>query len=150
MKNNAVITALLVFCFANLSTGQTSESNKSDRANEELTYKRQLLNVLISQVPKLLETYDPQTGHFGKGIWIRTDQNLMYPLAVAYACKDKPNPYYKDSKLLEVITKAGDALIEDADENGKWEFRKKDGSTWGKIHQPWIYSRWMRAYMLIH
>lgn len=150
IKKSAVITALLVLCFVNVSTGQASELYKSSHAAEELTYKRQLLDVLVRQVPELLETYDAQTGHFGRGIWICTDQNLMYPLAVAYAYKGGGNPYYKDKKLLEVIIKAGDALIEDADEDGKWEFRKKDGSTWGKIHQPWIYSRWMRAYMLIY
>ena len=118
-------------------------------AGEELSYKKQALEALVKQVPKLLAAYDAETGHFGRGIWISTDQNRMYPLAVAYAYKGEGNRYYKDKDLLKVIIKAGDALIEDADENGKWEFRKKDGSTWGKIHQPWSYSRWMRACELI-
>ena len=32
---------------------------------------------------------------------------------------------------------------------GRWEFRKKDGSTWGMTLMPWIYSRWIRAFPLI-
>jgi hypothetical protein len=43
----------------------------------------------------------------------------------------------------------GDALIDDADAEGKWVFRKKDGSTWGKIYMPWTYSRWIRAYAVV-
>ncbi|MHC4394329.1 MAG: hypothetical protein ACYS1A_01615 [Planctomycetota bacterium] len=137
MKKILIITLLSVLWFGSVSAG------------EELTYKKQALEALVKQVPRLLGTYDSQTGHFGRGIWICTDQNRMYPLAAAYAYKGEGNRYYKDKGLLEVIMKAGDALIEDADEQGQWEFRKKDGSTWGKIRQPWIYSRWMRAYWLI-
>ena len=74
----------------------------------------------------------------------------MYPLAALYGYKSDSNPYYKDKRLLEIIMKAGDALIEDADDIGKWEFRKKDGSTWGPIHMPWTYSRWIRSYSQIH
>jgi len=44
---------------------------------------------------------------------------------------------------------AGDALIADQDAKGMWEFRKKDGSTWGQIYMPWTYSRWVRAYAMI-
>jgi len=115
----------------------------------ELTLEEQLVAGLVKQVPDLLETYDPETGRFGSGIWICTDQNRMYPLAVAYACEVRGNPYHKDPKLLDVIMKAGDALIEDADEKGQWVFRKKDGSTWGNIWMPWTYSRWVRAYAMI-
>lgn len=114
-----------------------------------LPFKNRLLPVLVKQVPDLLESYDAETGQFGKGIWISTDQNRMYPLAAAYAWPSDDNPYYKDPKLLDVIMKAGDALIADADEQGKWVFRKKDGSEWGDIWMPWTYSRWVRAYLLI-
>ena len=115
----------------------------------ELKYKDRLLAGLVQQVPELLANYDAKTGRFGKGIWICRDQHLMYPLAVAYSYKGVGNKYYKDPQLLEVIMKAGDALIEDADENGQWVFRKKDGSTWGMISMPWTYSRWVRSFALI-
>jgi len=115
----------------------------------EFKFKDEIVPVLVRQVPGILKSYDPETGHFGHGIWLSTDQNPMYPLAVAYAYEAPGNRYYKKKELLEVIMKAGDALIDDMDEMGQWEFRKKDGSTWGMTLMPWIYSRWIRAFGLI-
>ena len=85
-------------------------------AAAELKYKGRLLAGLARQVPELLAEYDAATGRFGKGIWICRDQHAMYPLAVAYSYEGAGNKYYKDPQLLEVIMKAGDALIEDADQ----------------------------------
>lgn len=115
----------------------------------ELKFEDEIVPVLVRRVPEILESYDPETGHFGHGIWLCTDQNHIYPLAVAYAYEAPGNTYYKDKELLKVIMKAGDALIDDMDEMGRWEFRKKDGSTWGMTLMPWIYSRWIRAFGLI-
>ena len=115
----------------------------------ELKYKDRLLTELVKQVPKILETYDAETGRFGEGIWICGDQQQMYPLAVAYSYEANGNCYYKDKDLLDVIMKSGNALIDDMDEQGQWEFRKKDGSTWGPIWMPWTYSRWIRTFELI-
>ncbi len=116
---------------------------------EDLVYKDRSIRELADEVPKILQDFDSKTGHFGSGIWICTDQNRMYPLAVAYATNHSQNPWYKSEKLLDVITAAGDALIEDADDRGMWVFRKKDGSTWGDIWMPWTYSRWIRAFARI-
>jgi hypothetical protein len=115
----------------------------------EFTYKDQLLGELVQQIPDILKTYDAETGHFGEGIWICTDQNAMFSLAVAYSHQAPGNRYFKDKQVLETIMKAGDVLIADADKDGKWVFRKKDGSTWGKIWMPWTYSRWVRTFMLV-
>ncbi len=113
----------------------------------DLKYKEAFLAEIASHVPRVLKGFDPQTGRFGQGVWIVGDQNVMLPLAVVYATPG--TAYYKSDELLLVIIKAGDALIDDADANGQWIFRKKDGSTWGKISMPWTYSRWVRAYALI-
>lgn len=115
----------------------------------DLVYKERFVAQLAKRAPAALESFDPATGRFGKGIWIVTDQNVMLPLAVLYTRKAEDNPYYQDAKLLDVLMKAGDALIDDMDANGQWEFRKKDGSTWGQISMPWTYSRWIRTYALI-
>ena len=115
----------------------------------ELEYKDRAGALLVEKAPDLLDTYDAETGRFGTGIWIVQDQHAMYPLAALWALERPDNPHYHSAELLEVIMKAGDALIEDADENGKWVFRKKDGSTWGDIHMPWTCSRWARAFALI-
>jgi len=115
----------------------------------DLAYKQRVLDALVKQVPGILKAFDPATGRLGSGIWICEDQHLMYALAVAYATKGERNPYFKDPELLRVIVKSGDPLIQEMDERGQWVFRKKDGSTWGKIWMPWTYSRWIRTFGLI-
>jgi hypothetical protein len=120
-----------------------------DLEASELKYKDRLLRELVRQVPDVLKTFDPDTGQFGSGIWICRDQHPMYPLAVAYATLAEGNPYYHDPKLLEVIVKSGDPLLENMNPRGQWVFRKKDGSTWGNIWMPWTYSRWVRTFQLI-
>ncbi|MCB9770590.1 MAG: hypothetical protein H6752_20515 [Candidatus Omnitrophica bacterium] len=115
----------------------------------DLIYKEDMIGLLVKEVPKILENYDSKTGRFGTGIWICRDQHDIYPLAVAYSTKHEDNPYFKDPQILEAIVRGGDALIEDADEDGKWIFRKKDGSEWGMIWMPWTYSRWVRAFDLV-
>lgn len=116
---------------------------------DDLVFKDRLMPELARHVPDILETFDHETGWFGKGVWMSTDQNPMYALAVAYATASPLNPYHKDPKLLEAVIKAGDCLIENADQRGQWVFAKKDGSTWGNIWMPWVYSRWIRSYALI-
>lgn len=115
----------------------------------DLTFKDRYLGTLAEHVPAILKNYDASTGRFGTGIWICTDQNAMLPLAVVYSTRGERNTHYKDKTLLEAIMKAGDALIDDMDGQGQWVFRKKDGSTWGKICMPWTYSRWVRTHALI-
>ena len=115
----------------------------------ELKFRGEFLRRLVERVPQMLKSYDAKTGRFGEGIWICQDQQVMLPLAVVYASPGEGNSHHKDARLLEIIMKAGDALIDDMDEHGQWEFRKKDGSTWGKISMPWTYSRWIRTFGLI-
>jgi hypothetical protein len=118
-------------------------------ADEPWRFKQEFLPHLVKAVPEILKSQDKSTGRFGTGIWIVTDQNVIWPLAVAFATEDPGNPHFKSPEVLEAIMSGGDALIADMDEQGMWEFRKKDGSTWGQIYMPWTYSRWIRAYGLI-
>ncbi len=104
----------------------------------------------MKQIPGILRSQDPKTGHFGTGIWISTDQNVLLPLAAAWSYRDARNPYYHSTQVLNAIMAGGDALIEAQDNNGEFLFIKKDGSTWGQVYQPWIYTRWLRAFEIIH
>jgi hypothetical protein len=108
-----------------------------------------LIKSLVKSVEETLKTYHPETGRFGTEPWVCGDQNVIFPLSVAWSMKDRANPYYHDKKLLQVIAKGGEALVDDQDENGMWLFLKKDYSTWGMIYMPWTYSRWIRAYVLV-
>jgi hypothetical protein len=108
-----------------------------------------LLSDFVEQVPGILHSQDPATGRFGAPPFIVNDQNVLWPLAVAWSYESPDNPYYRDSAVLDAIVAGGDALIAEQDELGKFEFRKKDGSTWGQIYMPWTYSRWIRAWGII-
>ncbi|MEN6644157.1 MAG: hypothetical protein ABFE08_17095 [Armatimonadia bacterium] len=108
-----------------------------------------LLKSLVDGIEPILKSQDPATGRFGTQPWICLDQNVLLPLAAAWAIEDKANPWYHSDRVLTAIAKGGEALVDDQDANGMWTFRKKDNSTWGQIHMPWTYSRWIRAYVLV-
>jgi len=112
------------------------------------TFRNTLLQTLTAAVPEILAVQD-KTGRFGDEPWICHDQHRIYPLAAAWALDDAENPYRHSPALLEAIMAGGDVLIEEADENGMWTFRKKDHSTWGQIYMPWTYSRWIRTFALV-
>ncbi len=108
-----------------------------------------LIKSLVKSVDETLKAYHPETGRFGTEPWVCGDQNVILTLAAAWSIKDPANPYYHDKKLLAVIGKGGEALVDDQDKDGKWIFKKKDLSTWGMIYMPWTYSRWIRTYLLV-
>jgi len=108
-------------------------------------FEPELLESLDAGVPEILASQKPN-GQFGTEPWICNDQNNLFPLGVAWSLE--ASEHHHNDRVLEAILLGGDALIEDADENAKWTFRKKDHSTWGQIHQPWTYSRWIRSYCL--
>ena len=116
---------------------------------EDWHFKQELLSVLAAKVPDILKSQDPTTGRFGTGVFIVTDQNAIYPLAVAWATQGNGNAFYHSDKLLAAIIKGGDALIAAQNPDGMFLFKKKDGSEWGDIYMPWTYSRWIRAFSLI-
>ncbi len=108
-----------------------------------------LLNSLVKGIEPILKSQDLATGRFGGKPWICGDQNVVLTLAAAWSIEDKANPWYHNQRVLTAIAKGGEALVDDQDAKGMWTFRKKDNSTWGQIHMPWTYSRWIRAYVLV-
>ncbi len=141
MTNNAMLPIVAVVLSSFLLVGLTFAS--------DLRFRDRCFSALAREVPRVLHSQDRESGRFGSGIWIVNDQNVIFPLAVAWAFEHPRNPYHRSDQVLQAVMAGGDALIEDQDAQGQWEFRKKDGSTWGKIFMPWTYSRWIRAYGLI-
>ena len=86
-------------------------------------------------------------GEFGIEPWVCGDQNVMFPLAVAWAMEN--GPFAGDPVVLGAIVRGAKPLIDELDEDGKWEFRKKDNSTWGRVAMPWTYRRWVCTYSII-
>ncbi len=111
--------------------------------------RRVLLEALVASVEPTLKSQDAATGRFGTQPWICSDQNVIFPLAAAWSLQDDGNPWYHSDRVLAAIAAGGNALTADQDAQGRWTFRKKDNSTWGQIHMPWTYSRWVRAYVLV-
>ena len=111
--------------------------------------RRYLLERLVAGIPEILAGFHPETGCFGTEPWICNDQNVVFPLAVAWSTEDDDNPYYHDEQILHTIAKGGEVLTREQDEDGAWLFLKKDYSTWGQVMQPWTYSRWIRAFSLV-
>jgi len=54
------------------------------QAAEVWSFKREFLPALVKAVPGILQSQDKATGRFGTGVFIVTDQNAMYSLAVAW------------------------------------------------------------------
>lgn len=111
--------------------------------------RQYFIESLVDDVPGYLRAYHPDTGRFGSEPWVCGDQNVIFPLAVAWSLDDPANPYYHSEEVLAAIAGGGEALVDAQDDAGRWRFDKKDGSYWGQIHMPWTYSRWIRAYQLV-
>lgn len=108
-----------------------------------------LLKSLVDGIEPILKSQDLATGRFGSQPWICSDQNVLITLAAAWSIEDANNPWYHSDRVLTAIAKGGEALVDDQDAKGMWIFRKKDNSTWGQIHMPWTYSRWIRTYLIV-
>ena len=106
----------------------------------------ELLQHLDEAVTMILTT-QKENGQFGSEPWISTDQNVLWPLTVAWS--QSGSRHFHDEPVLDAIVRGGLALQEAQDENGMWMFRKKDYSEWGPIRMPWAYSRWIRAFAVI-
>lgn len=139
--------AFLVFMAGLLSISCVALA--TSEADDSWPPREYLVKSLAEAVPAYLKAYHADTGRFGSEPWICTDQNVIFPLAAAWAIQDPNNPWYHNDQVLEAVGRGGEALIDDMDAKGMWTFRKKDHSTWGQIHMPWTYSRWIRAYVLV-
>jgi hypothetical protein len=126
---------------AGLSLGAAEAVQWPDRA--------WLIASLVHEIPGILKAQSTETGRFGGDPWVCMEQNAIFPLAAAWVTEDAANPYYHDDLVLRAICKGGEALVAAQDPQGMWVFRQKDNSTWGQIHMPWTYSRWIRAYALV-
>ena len=158
MKKTALCAKLLlVFCSVLLAAKCTGDTKAEPKAVQTQPVPKSaiwpdrdwLLDSIVKGIPDVLKSYDPQTGEFGTKPWICNDQQVMFPLAVAWATPGKNNPYYQSPEILKAIAKAGEKLVDEQDDKGRWIYRKKDNSTWGYTHMAWTYTRWIRTFHLV-
>ena len=95
------------------------------------------------------KTQDITTGRFlaPNGGWAITMQDPILPFAYLY--RNPGTPYYKDASVYKVILDAVRALRNHQNPDGRMEFIKVDGSTWGPIYMPWTWYHWLETYELM-
>lgn len=130
------IALIFFFCLTRLASANTN-------------FRALFFPILEKSIPAILAAQNHKTGRWGHGPIVVTDQNAIYPLAVAWSQKYPGNKFFHDPKLLSAILRGGDFLISQQKSDGEWVFRTHDGGEWGDIYMPWTYSRWIRTYGLI-
>ncbi len=123
--------------------------------------KSELLHLMASGVEECLETFDESTGRFiteptgpiAPGArpedlgWAVTNQDVMYALATLYI--EPGSPHHGDARILEIAGRAGDAVRDAQDEQGRVEFIKPDGSKWGMSYMCWTNYAWLETWALL-
>ncbi len=126
-----------------------------------IEYRPKLLEIIAAGVKGRLDNFDEATGRFiteptgpvAPGAnpedlgWAVTNQDIMYALATVYVESD--NPYHRDPDILEIAGRAGDAVRDFQDPEGRVEFVKRDGSRWGKTYMCWTNYAWLEAFALL-
>lgn len=124
-------------------------------------YRPMLLQTMADAVEEALARFDEATGRFitpptgpiAPGArpedlgWIVTNQDIIYALATLYL--EPGTRWQGDARLLEVIGRAGDAIREFQDPEGRVEFLKPDGSRWGMTYMGWTNYAWLEAWALL-
>ena len=126
-----------------------------------IEFKPTLLQIIATGVEERLETFDEATGRFiaepigpiAPGAapedlgWAVTNQDIMYALATLFVERD--SPVQGDEKILEIAARAGDAVRDFQDENGRVQFIKPDGSKWGMSYMGWTNYAWLETWALL-
>ena len=107
------------------------------------------LELLAQDVEHNLSRFDESTGRFlTGGGWAVTNQDIVYPLALLYT-QAPGNPHYHDERILAYALRGADAWRDFQYPDGRVEFVKVDGSTWGAIYMPWSMYHWLETYALL-
>lgn len=124
-------------------------------------YRPLLLQVMADGVEEALARFDESTGRFiteptgpiAPGAqpedlgWIVTNQDIIYALATLYL--EPGTRWQGDARLLEVVGRAGDAIRDFQDDEGRVEFIKPDGSRWGMTYMGWTNYAWLETWALL-
>ena len=115
------------------------------------SWRDQILQYLAAGVTAAKKRFDPETGRFlaEGGGWAVTMQDVVLPLALLYTADVPANRLHGRKALLTLASRAGDALRDWQDSDGRFEFVKTDGSKWGKTYMPWSMYHWLEAYALL-
>lgn len=114
-------------------------------------FKASVLDYLSRGVETGLARQDAATGRFlekdGGFAW--TNQDVQLALATLYVTDHKANPWHGNPRLLDAVSRAGDAIRNGQNADGMVEFIKVDGSRWGWSLMPWPLYHWLATYALV-
>lgn len=104
---------------------------------------------LYESAKRYLPKQDRTSGRFlaPNGGWAITMQDPM--LAYAYLYTRPGTDFYQNPDILRVIVDAAQALLDFRYPDGRMEFIKVDGSTWGPIYMCWTNLHWLLTYELL-
>ncbi len=120
-----------------------------------------LLDIMAAGAGERLDTFDEATGRFiteptgpiAPGAkpedlgWIVTNQEVIYALATLFL--EGPPRFSGSPEILDIIGRAGDAIRDFQDADGRVEFLKPDGSRWGMTYMGWTNYAWLETWALM-
>lgn len=126
-----------------------------------IEHRPTLLELIAAGAEKRLETFDEATGRFiteptgpiAPGAqpedlgWIVTNQEVIYALATLFVEGD--SPFHRNPEILDIAGRAGDAVRDFQDPEGRVEFIKPDGSRWGMTYMGWTNYAWLETWALL-
>jgi len=114
--------------------------------------KTKLVDLLIKEATHKMSSFQQNSGQFlsDNNGWAMTNQDLIWPFALLYNKEHSRNSLYRSKKLLEIVKKGGNAILNVQDRDGKVPFIKDDGSSWGMIYMPWTMFHWLEAYSAVN
>ncbi len=108
-----------------------------------------LMKCIVKAVPRLLDSYHPETGKFGTEPWVYQDQMPIFVLAAAWSIEHEKNPYYHDAELLAIIARGGEVWLEQQNAQGQYRLLRKNGDDWGLFYSSFVHSHWAKTYALV-
>lgn len=114
-------------------------------------FRKAVLAHLSRGVEAGLARQNAATGRFQEkdGGFAWTNQDVQLALAALYVTKDDANPWFGNPRLLDAVSRAGDAIRDGQNAEGMIEFIKVDGSRWGWSLMPWPLYHWLETYALV-
>ena len=119
----------------------------------ERSFRDLIIEHMVKGVPAAKKRFDRKTGWFryvGEGASARLrEQDIIISIALLYTADSPANTMRGSKEVLALASRAGDALLDDMDSEGRFSGLKTDGSDWGRGYSCWTAYYWLEAYVLL-
>ena len=125
----------------------------TSRKRGERSFRELIIEHMVKGVPAAKKRFDPKMGWFryvGDGVSARLrEQDIIISIALLYTADSPANTMRGSKEILALASRAGDALLDDMDSEGRFSGLKTDGSDWGRGYSCWTAYYWLEAYALL-